>query len=276
MEKQKNGPCRKIPNGMFSDGWEGRIFMRSENSWVSGSEQGDFSEKTYVSPAVIRRLPRYFRYLRELIRQGKMRISSGELAAMMDVTASQIRQDLNCFGGFGQQGYGYNVQYLYTKICELLGVQVGIRGIIVGAGDLGRALVRSPMFEKRNMEIVSLFDIDPKQIGRVVGGVKVRDMAELEDFCSRTHVDMAVLTVPKNQAAEVAGQLMRLGITAFWNFTGKELSESEAEGVIMENVHLGDSLMILNYRLCQRTLGEENEKKKKGRSTRSASRKRQI
>ncbi|MBQ1229575.1 MAG: redox-sensing transcriptional repressor Rex [Clostridia bacterium] len=255
--------------------------MQTENSWISGSEQGDLSERTYVSPAVIRRLPRYFRYLRELIRQGKMRISSGELASMMHVTASQIRQDLNCFGGFGQQGYGYNVQYLYAKICELLGVQMGIQGIIVGAGDLGRALVRSSMFEKRNVEIVSLFDVDPKQIGRVVGNVKVRDMAELEDFCARVPVDMAVLTVPKDQASEVAGQLMRLGITAFWNFTGKELNESEGEGVIMENVHLGDSLMILNYRLCQRALGEKsgkNEKKKQGEgaSDRTASRKKDL
>ena len=255
--------------------------MQTENSWISGSEQGDLSERTYVSPAVIRRLPRYFRYLRELIRQGKMRISSGELASMMHVTASQIRQDLNCFGGFGQQGYGYNVQYLYAKICELLGVQMGFQGIIVGAGDLGRALVRSPMFEKRNVEIVSLFDVDPRQIGRVVGNVKVRDMAELEDFCARVPVDMAVLTVPKDQAAEVAGQLMRLGITAFWNFTGKELSEGDGEGVIMENVHLGDSLMILNYRLCQRALGEQggkNEKKEKGESARgrAASRKKDL
>ena len=205
-----------------------------------------------VSPAVIRRLPRYFRYLRELIREGKLRVSSGELSARMGVTASQIRQDLNCFGGFGQQGYGYNVNYLYAKICELLGVGAGIRAVIIGAGDLGRALVRSSMFEKRGVDIVSMFDVAPALIGNTVGGVRIRDMAELESFCSANPVQMAVLTLPKEHAVEVAGRLAAIGITGIWNFTGKELSEMTGGNAAIENVHLGDSLMSLNYEICRR------------------------
>lgn len=215
-------------------------------------------DRPFVSPAVIRRLPRYFRYLRELLREGKTRISSGELSARMQVTASQIRQDLNCFGGFGQQGYGYNVSYLYSKISDLLGVSTGLQVIIVGAGDLGRALVRSTMFEKRGLDIVAMFDIDPELIGREFGGVKVYDMRELESFCAEHTVDMAVLTLPKEKAEEESARLLSLGVEGFWNFTGKELSHLPASAVV-ENVHLGDSLMSLNYELCRR----KSEKDKK-------------
>ena len=203
-----------------------------------------------VSQAVIRRLPRYFRYLRELIRQGKMRVSSGELSELMNVTASQIRQDLNCFGGFGQQGYGYNVNYLYAKICELLGVGAGLRAVIIGAGDLGRALVRSPMFEKRGVDIVAMFDINPDLIGKSVGEITVRDMSTLDQFCSEISIDLAVLTLPKESVEEVSERLVQNGILGLWNFTGKELSYP-ADRVAVENVHLGDSLMILGYRICQ-------------------------
>ena len=207
-------------------------------------------DRPFVSPAVIRRLPRYFRYLRELIRQGKMRISSGELSEMMNVTASQIRQDLNCFGGFGQQGYGYNVNYLYTKISELLGVGEGLCAIIVGAGDLGRALVRSTMFEKRGVDIVAMFDVNPALIGREVDGVTIYDMAQLESFCKGNKVDMAVLTLPKECAEEESARLVALGVTGLWNFTGKEVSFGS--DAVVENVHLGDSLMSLNYEICRR------------------------
>ena len=207
-------------------------------------------ERPNVSPAVIRRLPRYFRYLRELIRQGKMRISSGELSAMMNVTASQIRQDLNCFGGFGQQGYGYNVNYLYAKICELLGVSRGLCGIIIGAGDLGRALVRSSMFEKRGVDIIAMFDVDPEQIGRNVGGVNVYDMKELESFCESHAVDLAVLTLPKEHVLEESRRLVENGIRGLWNFTAQDLCFDKS-GVVVENVHLGDSLMILDYMICR-------------------------
>jgi len=224
--------------------------MASETQFQYNQDSLSQQERSDVSPAVIRRLPRYFRYLRELIREGKMRISSGELSARMNVTASQIRQDLNCFGGFGQQGYGYNVNYLYARICELLGVAAGLRAVIIGAGDLGRALVRSPMFEKRGVDIVALFDVNPELIGREVGGVLVRDMRELESFCRDLEVDMAVLTLPKEPAPEVAERLVRCGIHGLWNFTGKEL-RFEEQGVVVENVHLGDSLMSLNYQLCK-------------------------
>ncbi len=211
-----------------------------------------------VSQAVIRRLPRYFRYLRELIRQKKMRISSRDLSNMMGVTASQIRQDLNCFGGFGQQGYGYNVKYLYAKISELLGVSAGLRAAIIGAGDLGRALVRSSMFEKRGVDIVAMFDIDPSLIGKQFGGVTVYDICELEHFCSEVKVDMAVLTLPKEVVVEVSERLVTAGVTGLWNFTGRELSFLP-ERIVVENVHLGDSLMSLNYRICKQKTADAEE-----------------
>lgn len=214
-----------------------------------------------VSPAVIKRLPRYFRYLRELIRNGKLRISSSELSGMMHVTASQIRQDLNCFGGFGQQGYGYNVNYLYAKICEILGVGEGFTAIVIGAGNLGKALVRSPMFEKRGVDILALFDVDADVIGRTVGDVKVHDMAELERFCALHTVDIAVLTLPKNRVSEVAERISAIGIPGVWNFTGSETDVFGADTVI-ENVHIGDSLMTLCYELRSKELAADEEKNK--------------
>ena len=219
-------------------------------------EKQNSSEKTrktpYVSPSVINRLPRYFRYLRILMREGKSRISSGELAKMMNITASQIRQDLNCFGGFGQQGYGYNITYLYAKICELLGVGAGLTAVIVGAGNLGRAIARSSMFEKRGVDIVAMFDVNPMLVGQTVNDVMIRPMAELQEFCRQNGVDIAVLTLPKEEALPVAESLRAVGVNGFWNFTGKGIN---LEGAIVENVHLGDSLMTLCYRLCS-----ENEK----------------
>ncbi len=225
---------------------------QKKNTPTASSRPRLGEEYPNVSPAVIRRLPRYFRYLRELIRQDKSRISSGELSALMGVTASQIRQDLNCFGGFGQQGYGYNVNYLYARICELLGVEAGLHAIIIGAGNLGRALVRAPMFEKRGVDIVAMFDIDPELVGKTFGCVTVRSMDELEQFCQEVRVDMAVLTLPKEYAAEVSERLLACNIRGLWNFTGKDL-DLESEDAVVENVHLGDSLMILNYRICHPT-----------------------
>lgn len=203
-----------------------------------------------VSPAVIRRLPRYYRYLRELIRNGESRISSGELSKMMQVTASQIRQDLNCFGGFGQQGYGYNVNYLFTKISEILGVGEGYRGVIIGAGNLGKALVRNRMFERRGVDIVAMFDIDKNVIGKEYGGARVLDMEELKVFCERTPVDIAVLTLPKSVADDTIPLIEDAGIKGIWNFTGKELKFSD--DTVCEDVYLGDSLMTLCYELRTR------------------------
>ena len=210
-----------------------------------------------VSPAVIKRLPRYFRYLRELIRNGRLRISSGELSEMMNVTASQIRQDLNCFGGFGQQGYGYNVNYLYANICEILGVGEGFNAVIIGAGNLGKALVRSPMFEKRGVNILGLFDVDPAVIGRSFGDATVYDLSELEAFCESHTVDIAVLTLPKNCVSEISERLLALEIPGIWNFTGSEI-ETTASGAVVENVHIGDSLMTLCYNLRLKGLSEED------------------
>ena len=205
--------------------------------------------KPYISQAVIRRLPRYYRYLRELITQGKMRISSGELADLMNVTASQIRQDLNCFGGFGQQGYGYNVNYLFTRISEILGVGEGYKAIIIGAGDLGRALVHLSMFEKRGVDIVGMFDTGEGMEGKNLAGVDIYALDTLESFCENNKVDIAVLTLPKEQLKAVADRLVACGVKGLWNYMGVEL-EYDRSDVIIENVHLGDSLMILNYKIA--------------------------
>jgi len=213
--------------------------------------------KTEVSPAVIKRLPRYFRYLREIIRMGKTRVSSAELSKMMNVTASQIRQDLNCFGGFGQQGYGYNVNYLYAKICELLGVGCGFRAVVVGAGNLGRALVGSPMFEKRGVDVVAMFDVDEAIIGKNIGGVAVYSMNELEKLCEEFETDIAILTLPKEHTAEVVERLINTNIKGIWNFTGKELGGME-KNIVVVNEHIGDSLMTLCYEIAR----NEEEKNK--------------
>ena len=154
-----------------------------ENISMTDAVTSASSATPTVSPVVVKRLPRYYRYLRELITQGRMRISSGELSAMMNVTASQIRQDLNCFGGFGQQGYGYNVNYLFAKISEILGVGAGFHAVIIGAGDLGRALVHLSMFEKRGVDILAMFDTGEGMVGQCVAGVEVLPLSALESFC---------------------------------------------------------------------------------------------
>ncbi len=206
------------------------------------------SAKTPVSSAVIRRLPRYHRYLGELMKNGKKRISSTELSKMMDVTASQIRQDLNCFGGFGQQGYGYNVSFLYGKISELLGVTEGYRAVIVGAGNLGRALAATHMFERRGIERVALFDNSPSLIGKEICGIPVYSVETLGAFCEEHKIAIGVLTVPKAAAQDIAVTLARAGVRGIWNFANMELSLPDYP-VIVQNVHLGDSLMTLAYEI---------------------------
>ncbi len=201
-----------------------------------------------ISSAVIKRLPRYFRYLRELLEAGRMRISSGELSKMMNVTASQIRQDLNCFGGFGQQGYGYNVKYLYTKISEILGVDKGYRAVIIGAGHLGLALVGSPMFTKRGVTITALFDNSKALIGKEYGSLAIHDISELDEYIKTNNIDIAVLTLPRAYAKDTAERLAALGIKGIWNFTNVELDFEEL-GTVVQNVHIGDSLMQLTYRI---------------------------
>lgn len=204
-----------------------------------------------VSSAVVRRLPRYYRYLQELIAQGRTRISSGELSALMNVTASQIRQDLNCFGGFGQQGYGYNVSYLFAKISEILAVGEGFNAVIIGAGDLGRALVHLSMFEKRGVDIIAMFDTGEGQAGNVFAGVRVLPLTDLEDFCAAHQVDIGVITCPKDLVKPIAERLAAACVRGLWNYMGVELGYAPG-GMVVENVHLGDSLMILNYEIASR------------------------
>ena len=201
-----------------------------------------------ISSAVIKRLPRYFRYLRELLEAGRMRISSGELSKMMNVTASQIRQDLNCFGGFGQQGYGYNVKYLYGKISEILGVDNGYKAVIIGAGHLGLALVGSPMFAKRGVTICALFDNSKELVGKRYGDLNIHDVSQLGDYIKDNNIDIAVLTLPRAFAKDTAQKLAELGIKGIWNFTNVELGFEEL-GTVVQNVHIGDSLMQLTYRI---------------------------
>jgi redox-sensing transcriptional repressor len=215
---------------------------------VKGTFEKKISEcdKNAVSVAVIRRLPRYHRYLGDLLRDGRLRISSAELSKIMGVTASQIRQDFNCFGGFGQQGYGYNVKYLHGKIGELLGMAEGYRAVIVGAGNLGRAFTSTHMFERRGVTVVALFDVNPNIIGTEINGLKVYDVKCLGEFCRENNVHIGVLTVPKESAEECATVMADAGVRGFWNFANMELSLKDS-GIVVQNVHMGDSLMTLCF-----------------------------
>lgn len=199
-----------------------------------------------VSMSVVRRLPRYYRFLGELVRQGVVRISSRELSERMGLTASQIRQDLNCFGGFGQQGYGYNVAELHAEIGRILGVDQGFKAILIGAGNLGKAITTHMDFEKRGCRLVSLFDISPELIGTEIASIPVRDMQELSSFCKTEQPVLAILCIPKLEARKVIDELIPLGIRAFWNFSHYDL-RLDYKNIIVENVHLGDSLLTLTY-----------------------------
>lgn len=201
----------------------------------------------HISVAVIKRLPRYYRYLGEVMEAGVERISSSELSKKMNVTASQIRQDLNNFGGFGQQGYGYNVKYLYVEIGKILGVDIKHNMVIVGAGNLGRALANYSNFEKRGFVVTGLFDKNPDLIGHSVRDVEIQSMDKLEQFVRENDVDIATLAIPKSGAADVAEKLVACGIKAIWNFAHTDLNLPD--NIIVENVHLSESLMQLSYRL---------------------------
>lgn len=204
--------------------------------------------KGAISNSVIRRLPRYYRFVGELEKQGVIRISSRELSEKMGLTASQIRQDFNCFGGFGQQGYGYNVKELHEKIGDILGIHADSAAILIGAGNLGKAIASHIDFRKRGFDLIGIFDLNPKLIGKKIGDLQVRSTDELESFCSENKPVAAVLCIPKEAAAEEANQLVSYGIHAFWNFSHYDLRIAH-KNVIVENVHLGDSLMTLSYGL---------------------------
>ena len=201
-----------------------------------------------VSDAVIKRLPRYYRYLDDLHLKGIVRISSSTLGEKMGITASQIRQDLSCFGEFGQQGYGYNVEELRA---EILGVNNQHSIIVVGAGNLGRALMQNFHFKESGFRLLAAFDIAPALIGTEIAGTPVLDMAELERFVPVRRPDVAVLTVPQSAAQSMADRLIELGIRGFWNFTNVELS-SDLDGICFEDVHFADSLLTLSYRITER------------------------
>ena len=197
-----------------------------------------------ISAAVIRRLPRYYRYLGELLQNDVVRISSKELSNRMKVTASQIRQDLNNFGGFGQQGYGYNVEYLHSEIGKILGLDVQHNMIIIGAGNLGQALANYN-FEKVGYHLIGIFYTNPRLKGVSVRGIEIKMMDALDDFVKNHQVDVVTLTVPKRQAVEIAHHLEKIGIKAIWNFAPTDLNLSES--VCVKNVHLNESLMTLSY-----------------------------
>ena len=207
-------------------------------------------EHRKISRAVISRLPRYHRYLGDLLEEGVERISSNDLSKKMQVTASQIRQDLNNFGGFGQQGYGYNVKYLYTEIGKILGLDKTHNFIIIGAGNLGQALANYASFERSGFILKSLFDVNPRLEGVSIRGVQVRMMDELVDFLDDNEIEIAALTIPKSKAVEVADILVENGIKAIWNFAHTDLTLPK--DVVVESVHLSDSLMQLSYNINQR------------------------
>ncbi len=205
--------------------------------------------KKNVPLVVIKRLPRYYRYLGELLKQGVTRISSRRLSEKMGVTASQIRQDLNCFGGFGQQGYGYKIENLYHEIGDILGLSKGYKTIIVGAGNLGHALANHANFEKRGFKLVGIFDSNNDVVGSTINNITVQHVDSLDEFFKKEGADIAILALPKASVKDVADRLMKLGIKGLWNFSYTDLDVSE--GVAVENVHLSDSLMTLSYKLTQ-------------------------
>ncbi|MGI6562402.1 MAG: redox-sensing transcriptional repressor Rex [Clostridia bacterium] len=200
-----------------------------------------------ISLAVVRRLPRYYRYLYDLLQSGVTRISSRELSEKMGVTASQIRQDLNCFGGFGQQGYGYNVQNLFNEISKILGTDHRFNVIIIGLGNMGHALANYENFKKRGFDIIGIFDIKPELIGTTVNNIKVMHMDELDEFVKNNRVDIGILSVPYGQTPAIADRLGRLGVKGLWNFSPMDLKLPY--DIEIENVHLSDSLMVLGYKI---------------------------
>ncbi|WP_330656171.1 redox-sensing transcriptional repressor Rex [Alkaliphilus flagellatus] len=209
-----------------------------------------------ISMAVIRRLPKYHRYLKELLDKEIYRISSKELSRLIGFTASQIRQDLNCFGGFGQQGYGYNVEELYNEIGKILGLDKTYKLIIIGAGNLGQAIANYTSFEKSGFELLALFDINPKLIGMKIRDIPFRDVDELEQFTLDNHVDIAVVCTPKEFAQGIVDKLNEKNVKGIWNFAPTDLKVPK--DIIVENVHLSESLFTLSYLLNEREI--ENNK----------------
>ena len=215
-------------------------------------------KKDGISLSVIKRLPRYYRFLGMLLQDGTTRISSKELAQRMKLTASQIRQDLNCFGGFGQQGYGYNVESLHQAIGKILGLQRHLPIILVGAGNLGKAIARQMDFDEAGFKLIGIFDKSPEVVGRVIRGLTVQDASELEAFCITHHPVVAILTIPREAADSMAQMLVSRGIKGFWNFTTHDISHQLDPSITVENVHLCDSLMTLCYQVNDQLFPDED------------------
>ena len=205
-----------------------------------------------ISLAVIKRLPRYYRYLGDILDDGITRISSKEISYRMDVTASQIRQDLNNFGCFGQQGYGYNTELLYSEIKKILGLERQYSMILIGCGNIGQALVKYASFQKRGFNFTAVFDVDPRLIGLSIGGIEIQDTSRLADYLLKNHVDIAVLAVPRESAFSVAKIVVNGGVKGIWNFSNIDIKTPD--DVIVENVHLTDSLMTLSYKLNEQKI----------------------
>jgi redox-sensing transcriptional repressor len=208
-------------------------------------------KKDRVSTAVIRRLPRYYRHLDDLYRSGAVRISSSALAKSMGLTASQIRQDLSCFGEFGQQGYGYNVELLRGQVAEIMGMNRNHTAVILGAGNLGRALIENFPFRFNGFRLLAAFDVEPTIVGTRLGGVPVYHVDMLESYIREHKVSIGVLTLPGAVAADSARRLVRCGIQGIWNFTNVELPIGENDPVKVENVHFADSLLTLSYMISE-------------------------
>lgn len=201
-----------------------------------------------ISMPVIRRLPRYYRFLYDLKEKGITRISSRELSQYMGLTASQIRQDLNCFGGFGQQGYGYLVEQLYEEIGHILGMDQVTDAVLLGVGNLGKAVVNHMDFTQRGFRLVGLFDDNPQLAGSTLGDQTIQPTDTLEEFCQAHHPQMAILCIPKEAAPALTKRLLACGIKGFWNFSHYDIVHDHPEAIV-ENVHMGDSLMTLSYRM---------------------------
>ncbi len=204
-------------------------------------------KKSNISMAVIKRLPKYQRYLAELLKNDVDRISSKELSDRIGFTASQIRQDLNCFGDFGQQGYGYNVKDLYNEICGILGLTQDYKMIIIGAGNIGQAIANYARFERLGFSIDGIFDANPKLIGLRIRDVEVNDIDDLPKFLKENTIDIGIICVPKNSAQKVASSLVENGVKGIWNFAPADLIVPD--DVVVENVHLSESLLTLTYQL---------------------------
>ncbi len=214
-------------------------------------QSGVYMKSNNISPSVIKRLPRYYRFIGDLKAAGKIRISSGELAKRMNVTASQIRQDLNCFGDFGQQGYGYNIELLHEQIAHILGIDTKKKAIIIGLGNLGKAVALHINFESLGFRLIGAFDRKEALTGQIIRNIPIRNTSNIDEFCRENFPEAAFLCVPKEAAEAISEQLISLGVKAFWNFSHFDLQTKHPE-VVVENMHFGDSLMQLSYHLTHK------------------------